>query len=95
MMTYDYQTSKITRDWHLVKHGEICRLRGVPARVGAHGCEHCPYNKGLEINWRADLADMFYVKCNHADAKDSEGSWLIIHDILEKFENEALIAAYS
>lgn len=47
-MIYDYQTGKITRDWHLIKHGEICRLRDVPARVGAYGCEHCSFNKGTE-----------------------------------------------
>ena len=94
-MTYDYQTGKITRDWHLVKHDEICRLRDVPARVGAYGCEHCPFNKGIEIDWSAhNIEDQFYTKCIHKDAKDSEGSGAIIRQIIDKFEYEAMCAFY-
>lgn len=93
-MTYDYQTRKITRDWHLKKHGEICRLRGVPARVGAYGCKNCPHNKGNETDWNADIEDMFFTKCNHKDAKDSEGSSSMLEQIYDKFELKAMCAYY-
>ena len=94
-MTYDYQTREITRDWHLIKHGERCRLRGLPAIVGAHGCEHCPFNKGTEIDWSAhNIEDQFYTKCINKDAKDSEGSGEIIRQIIDKFEDEAMCAFY-
>lgn len=90
-MIYDYSFGTIMRDWHLVKHGEICRLRGVPARVGAHGCEHCPYNKGNEIDWSAhNIEEQFFCKCCHKDAKDSEGSGVLIDLIYNNFRYKAL-----
>ena len=92
-MTYCYSTGKITREWHLMKHDDICRLRDVPSRIGAYGCSHCPYNKGNEVNWESQsLDEMFFTKCTHPKSIDAEGSYEIISQILEKFEIEALSA---
>ena len=66
-MTYDYNTRKITRDWHIRRHDEKCRLSGLPAYIGGDRCQKCPYNKGTR-----DLEDTFFTLCSHPEAKDSE-----------------------
>ena len=43
--TYDYDTGKITLDFHLVKYDEICELRGIKGRVGVD--EHIQTTNGL------------------------------------------------
>lgn len=93
MISYDYSTGHIERDFHFVKHGEICRLRDVPSRVGAYGCKRCPYHKGEDVEWNArDIEDMFFTRCNHPNSKDSEGSEGIVRDLYDRFITEALSA---
>lgn len=95
MMKYDYNTGRITRDFHFVKYGEICRLRGVASRVGAQGCQKCPFNSGscsdimtYNIDWTS------FVKCKHNDAKDSDGCDAVRRDLYDRFEQEALAHMY-
>ena len=65
--TYDYDTGKITLDFHLVKYDEICGLRGIKGKAGilqeevasgsrgGHGlCRHLHY-------WG------FRCRCNHEE----------------------------
>ncbi len=87
--TYDYNTGKITMDFHLIRHDEICNLRGIRTRVGAFGCKNCVFNAGTHIHRNCTEWED-YVKCKHPDAKDSEGSWAAWHNICEKFKEEAL-----
>lgn len=94
-MTYDYQTRKITRNWHIRRHNEKCRLSGLPAYVGSDRCHKCPYNKGTEFNWQAiDLEDTFFTRCSHPEAKDSKNTGSILNRIYDEFENEALAHMY-
>ena len=94
-MTYDYSTGKITRDWHIRRDEEKCRLSGLPAKVGGERCKKCPYNKGGKIDWKArDLADTFFTLCSHPEATDSENTGNVLWHIYETFEDEALAHMY-
>ena len=94
-MTYDYNTRKITRDWHIRRHGEKCRLSGFPAKAGGNRCKKCPYNKGTEFDWQArDLEDTFFTLCSHPEAKDSENTEYVRWCIYDRFECEALAHMY-
>lgn len=92
--TYNYETGKITLDFHLVKYGEICDLRGVKGKVGSYACRGCPFNKGSisdmgdPVNWDS------FVKCKHPQAQDSESSRNLKCKIYEDFRNEALSHYY-
>lgn len=88
--TYNYETGKITLDFHLVRFNEICTLRGIRGKVGAPGCITCPYHKGIETSSFTE----YYVKCKHPEAQDSEGSSDIYFDICERFRKEALSHYY-
>ncbi len=91
MMTYDYNTTKITRDWHIRRNDEKCRLSGLPIKVGSVRCRKCPYHKGLEFDWDArDLEDVFFSRCSHPIAKDSENTKNVLRNIYKRFENKAL-----
>lgn len=95
MMTYDYKTRKITRDFKIRRHNEKCKLSGLPAKVGNKRCHQCPHNKGTEIIWQShDLDDTFFTLCDHPEAKDSENIENVLSRIYERFENEALEHMY-
>ena len=96
--TYDYQTRKITRDFHFVRWDEPCRLSGLPCYAGSDRCTKvCKHYKGsihpfsfiLKFGFR--LKDS-YVYCNHPDQLDSENSSEAAHAFHEAFEHEALCA---
>lgn len=90
MMTYDYSTGRIERDFSFVKFGIICRLSGLPSRVGKPGCQRCPYNGGIVEGF--DDKEISFVKCKHKEAEDSEeNTWTKWH-YLDEFKNEALCA---
>ncbi len=94
-MTYDYQTRKITRDWHIRRDDEKCRLSGLPAKVGGDRCSKCPYHKGIEHDYQArDLEDTFFTLCSHPEAKDSENTKYVLRRIYDRFEDEALARMY-
>ena len=94
-MTYDYQTRKITRDWHIRRHEEKCSLSGLPAWVGGDRCSKCKYNKGTKTDWNAkDLEDTFFTLCSHPEAKDSENTENVLWEIYDRFESEALAHMY-
>ena len=91
--TYDYNTRKITLDFHLVAYDEICTLRGLKGKAGNQECHRCPFYDGSYSNMRTIDWDSF-VKCKHPDAKDSNGSQNVKYEICEKFELEALAHMY-
>jgi hypothetical protein len=87
--TYNYETGKITLDFHLVKYGEICGLRGIKGKAGNQECHRCPlyggsYNDMTNFDWES------FVKCKHPNAQNSESSSFAMYDICEKFREEAL-----
>jgi len=94
-MTYDYNTGKITRDWHIRRHDEKCRLSGLPAKVGGDRCSKCQYHKGTEFDWQArDLEDTFFTLCSHPEATDSENTENVLRGIYDDFEDKALAHMY-
>lgn len=94
-MTYDYNTRKITRDWHIRRHDEKCRLSGLPAYVGGDRCSKCKYNKGTEVDWQArDLEDTFFTLCSRPETKDSENTENVLWSIYDRFESKALAHMY-
>lgn len=94
-MTYDYETRKITRDWHIRRVDEKCRLSGLPAKVGGDRCSKCKYNKGIEFDYQSrDLKDTFFTLCSHPEATDSENTWNVLSRIYNRFESEALARMY-
>lgn len=94
-MTYDCNTRKITRDWHIIRHREKCRLSGLPAKVGGDRCSKCPYNKGTEFDWQArDFENTFFTLCSHPEATDSENTGNVLRRIYDRFESEALAHMY-
>lgn len=94
-MTYDYNTGKITRDWHIRRHDEKCRLSGLPAKVGGDRCSKCQYHKGTEFDWQArDLEDTFFTICSHPEATDSENTENVLWRIYDRFESKALAHMY-
>lgn len=89
-ITYNYSNNKIERDFHIVKYDEICRLGGLPARVGNNFCtENCPHYRCSKV-----LGDNCYVFCGHEKQKDSRDSADDIHDYYEQIKHEALCAFY-
>lgn len=93
--TYDYNTGKITIDFHVRRDYEKCRLSGLPAFVGSKRCHQCQFFGGSYINWQSrEFDDTFFTKCKHPDVKDSEGCELVKHNILEDFKQEALSHYY-
>ena len=94
-MTYDYNTGGITRDWHIRRHDEKCRLSGLPAKVGGDRCSKCQYHKGTEFDWQArDLEDTFFTLCSHPEAKDSDNTENVLCRIYDRFESKALVHMY-
>lgn len=88
--TYDYSTGKITLDFHLMKEGEVCRLRGLAVAVGGNGCRTCPFIKG----WDCTVQHGAFVKCKHKDAKDSLDARERLFFIYKEFEQEAISHYY-
>lgn len=91
--TYNYETGKITLDFHLVAYNEICTLRGLKGKAGNSECHRCPFYGGSYTDMNSIEWDSF-VKCKHHNAKDSEGSCTAKSDIYDEFEREALTHLY-
>ena len=91
--TYNYETGKITLDFHLIAYNEICTLRGLKGKAGNSECHRCPFYGGSYTDMRTIDWDS-WVKCKHPDAKDSENSRNAMYDIREKFIEEALTHYY-
>lgn len=91
--TYNYETGKITLDFHLVAYNEICTLRGLKGKVGNSECHRCTFYGGSYTYMNSIEWDSF-VKCKHTNAKDSENSRNAMYYILEKFKEEALSHYY-
>ena len=91
--TYNYETGKITLDFHLVAYNEICTLRGLKGKAGNSECHRCSFYGGSYTDMSSIDWDSF-VKCKHPDAKDSNGSLHVKHEIYEKFKEEALSHMY-
>lgn len=95
MMTYEYDTRKITRDFKLVEEDEICRLSGLPARVGNIRCQKCKKYGGKLYSWQyGHIADddNTYVICKHKDQKESNGCSKALSYLYDIFEHKALCA---
>lgn len=91
--TYDYNTRKITLDFHLVAYNEICTLRGLKGKTGNQECHRCPFYGGSYSD--IDTIDLVsFVKCKHPDAKDSNGGLNAKYEIRKNFEQEALSHMY-
>lgn len=91
--TYNYETGEITLDFHLVAYNEICTLRGLKGKSGNSECHRCPFYGGSYTDINSIEWDSF-VKCKHPDAKDSNGSLKVKHEIYEKFKEKALSHMY-
>ena len=91
--TYNYETGKVTLDFHLVAYNEICTLRGLKGKAGNSECNRCPFYGGSYSDMSSIDLDSF-VKCKHPDAKDSEGSWAAKSKIYDDCEIQALIHMY-
>lgn len=91
--TYNYETGKITLDFHLIAYNEICTLRGLKGKAGNSECHRCPFYGGSYTDMNSIEWDSF-VKCKHPDAKDSNGSLQVKHEIYEKFKEKALSHMY-
>lgn len=88
--TYNYQTRKITRDFHFVKQGTACHLSSLPARVGSEWCrKYCNHFDG---SWSQFIGPSSYVMCKHPKAKDSENCWEAIITFNGELERRALCA---
>lgn len=88
--TYNYQTGKITRDFHFVEQGDACRLSSLPARVGSEWCrKYCNHFDGI---WSRFICPASYVLCKHPEAKNSEGCGEAISTFYEELERKALCA---
>lgn len=94
MMTYDYSTGAIGRDFSFVRHGETCRLLNVESSVWGYGCTHyCQFNKGCAVGWEVhDVEDTSYVICSHPSSVDSEGCDGVRYLYFDRLESEALSA---
>lgn len=90
---YDYSTGRITLDFHLMLHGDICELKGIKGKVSCHGCRYCPYNGGFVSDIRS-IDWITFTKCKHPEAINSKESGYMLGKIYEKFEEEALIHFY-
>lgn len=91
--TYEYDTGKITLDFHLVAYDEICSLRGMKGKVGNHECHLCPLYGGTYTDMNSIDWDS-WVKCKHPDAQNSKNSLNAMYEIKEKFKEEALTHFY-
>ena len=92
--TYNYETGKMEFDFHLVKYGEICTLRGLKGKVGVPECHRCPFYGGSYSDKNDPIDWVSFVKCKHTEAKDSNGSGDVWWEIREKFREEALTHYY-
>ena len=89
--TYDYQTGRVTLDFHLVEHGEICPLRGFArAIVGKPGCKSCRHNGGSISDMSVPADWVSFVKCKHPDSVDSKSCRFVKSILYEKIQIEAL-----
>lgn len=83
---YDYNSGKITRDFHYVKIFDACRRTQLPCRAGSDWCRRCQYYKT-----RLSSIDFpTFILCNHPDATDSPGYETAHQYFCEKFEQQAL-----
>ena len=96
-VTYDYETGRMTRDFHFVRYGEICRLSGLPAYVGGNRCKHCPCNDGYVDSCSFGVEhwqdfDGSYIRCKHSEAKDSENIGDLLRAYYDFIQHRALCA---
>ena len=90
MISFDYQTGRIERDFHFVKVESICELlHPIRSYVGGEGCSHCGCNKGT-YSTKYDTC----VLCSHPNAKDSPGTDELRFLYMENFKDEALSHYY-
>lgn len=80
---YNYQTGKITRDWHFAKLGTPCKGSGLPCWIGSDRCEKCKYYRGF-YKWT--------IKCAHPERKDCERA--PIEEFNKDFKREAITHYY-
>ena len=94
MMSYDYTTRHITRDFVLVKTDDICRFSGLPARVGNQRCMKCQYFSTKIYAWQYGniLDDSTFVCCKCKEQKDSNDCTEALSYLYRKFEYHALCA---
>ena len=99
MLTYNYETGKITRDFHLKKVEGSCRRD--PDRTVNIGimCRLCPFYGG-DLDWRGNPFKYIgsddhkrLVKCRY-HVKDDEGLEDVVHDIYTKLEEAAITHYY-
>lgn len=95
--TYDYQTGRITRDFHFIRWYEPCKGSGLPCYAGSLRCQKCQHYKGsinpfsIHIQYGMRLQDS-YVYCGHPDKQDSENSFEAAYAFNKSFQHEALCA---
>ncbi|MBP5455329.1 MAG: hypothetical protein J6Y37_02415 [Paludibacteraceae bacterium] len=94
MVTYDYKTGKVERDFKFKRYGEICTLRGLIARIGGHSCLRCPFYAGtvnlpMFTGFCLTATKDNYVKCMNDDAMDSPN----IYDIEHEYNEQVMVAA--
>ncbi len=89
--TYDYSNRRMSRDWHLVGSSTVCNLRGIRIAVDGPACINCYYRAGTENNLSDFVSDnLYFVKCKHPQAQDTDGCEHILYRIHEELEQEAL-----
>jgi len=99
MLTYNYDTRQITRDFHLKKVEGMCHRD--PEKTVDIGimCRACPFYAG-DYDWWGNPFDYIgrddhkrLVKCKF-HKEDDEGLWDVVHDMLKKFEEQAITHYY-
>jgi len=96
MMTYDYSTGQMTRDFVLVSSEEVCRFSGLPARCGNNRCQKCKFFGGKLYSWEYggniidDDPDFIFCRCK--EQKDSKGCSKALGYLYSTLEKRALCA---
>lgn len=91
MISLDYTTGQISRDFSFIEEGSICELLSpIRSLVGGDGCSRCGYNKG-----RYSGREGSCILCNHPKTKDSPETWMLRYQYMEEFKNQAYCYYYS
>ena len=95
MMTYNYDTGKITRDFIFKKIDNLCRVDENKSTLIGVMCKTCPFYKGE----RMESFDKGFVLCGNIKgddpfAEDDPGCSKIRSEMYERFRNDAICHYY-
>ncbi len=99
MLTYNYETGQITRDFHLKRlEGDCKRDPERTVNIGVM-CRSCPFYNG-ELKWRGKSGNTIdfdrhehLVKCKFYQ-DDDPGLQEVVSDMYRKFEEKAITHYY-